>query len=415
MGNIMDIPFEDPENIEDPAIREILGEYKKAVEAKDFVGQGESLLHLGTLYAIREQFATAIKYYNQALEIQEDCGDEQGQSKALSNIGLAKADLGNFQDAIKYHLKALTISRRTNNRVAETNHLINLAETYEYLKQYNKALDCLEEVQTLYQTMNVPHLLRKAKLNWDRLKTLQKEKQNIENNKRSTATHRLITGQLQLEANTNDDKPANELSEKAKTKASNLTTVHRLPNEALKTIQSIQRATNEMKESQKIQNEDEEPEADITSDIPELDDEILFGESEEGEFGVDTEPAEAPAELNIANSEDTSEFTPHDPDTEERAALMDNPKLSSNVRLNFVRQAIKDIQYEMSIAEAISDQAKKGDLLMRLAALYLKLHQYDNAINHYEQAIVLFGVLGKNYFREEAERGILEAREQKWS
>ena len=418
----MDIPFDDPEHIEDPAIREILGQYKKAMEAGDVIGQGESLLHLGTLYAIREQFLKAIKYYKQALAVQKTSGDVHGQSKALSNIGLAHADLGHYNKAIRYHLHALDISRQHDDAVAETSHLTNLAETHELLEQYDEAIACLKDVQLIYQDMDVPHLLRKTQLNLERLQKLQKEYHQAETipNKRSTTPVPKILSNLQLETSTGEfpriQTQADDQEEEMR--ASDTMTVQKLPNEALNTLQDAFRASQEVKEIP--QNPDDLAEADPTAIIPHIDDEVLFDEAEEGEFGVDTEPAESPPiHINDENVEDTGEIEPinfdYEEEEDETEDIMDNPNFSTKIRLNFVRQAIKDIQYELSIAEAIGDMGKKGDYLMRLATLYMKLHQYDNAIQHYEQAIVLFGVLGKNYFREEAERGILEARQQKWS
>lgn len=419
------IPFDDPENIEDPAIREILGQYKKAADADDFIGQGESLLHLGTLYAIREQFVTAIKYYKQALAIQKEVEDAQGQSKSLSNIGLAHADLGHYNKAIKFHLRALEISREHNNQVAASNHLTNLAETYELLEQYEQAIQCLAQVQKLYQVMDVPHLLRKARLNLERLQKLQEEHQQANNipNKYSTATLPNINGNLQLETSTTEFQRVQseeDEQEKQDTRTANTVSMNKLPNDALQDIQDAVKASQEMRETQNPDDSREDlAAAEPTAIIPNIDDEVLFEELEEGEFGVDAEPATGQAlPINTENVEDTSKIEPismdidDEDDTED---MMDNPDLSTNTKLNFIRETIKDLQYQLSIAEAIGDMGKKGDFLIRLATLYMKLHQYDNAIHHYEQAIVLFGVLGKSYFREEAERGILEAREQKWS
>jgi tetratricopeptide (TPR) repeat protein len=444
----MDFPNQNSENMDDPAIREILGQYELALEAEDFVAQGASLLHLGTLYAIRGQYTTAIEYYNQAIVIQRDIGDDHGLSKSLSNIGLAYADLGEYHKSIKYHLQALSISRQLGNRVAESNHLNNLAETYELLGHYDKAIAYLEQVQDLYRSMAVPHLMKKAQQHWKRLQDLQEQSPSIlKNSHQPTIINKLQTERISSETPAIID-PENEASHHTDSSADKLQVVKnimdKLPNPALEVVKGLMKAedTAEMRgdrDKQQIINPRFEgmEEAESMTLFPSVEEEPRLFEDEAGEFGLDTEPVEAESttlfpsveeeprlfedeagefdlDTEPAEAESTTLFpsvdgTPDDSDNREK-----DPTRPSVLNEEDIREAIDNNKYELSIAEAIEALSKKGDYLMRLGTLHMKLHQYDNAIAYYEQAQVLFGTLGQTYFREEAERGILEARQQKW-
>lgn len=399
----MDKPKQNSENTNDPAITEILTQYDEAVASDNFIAQGESLLHLGTLYAIRSQYATAIEYYSQALSIQRDINDEQGQSKSLSNMGLAYADLGNYHKAIKHHLKALNISQGLNDRVTQSNHLNNLAETYELLENYDKAIAYLDQVQDLYQTMAVPHLLKKAQQYMDKLRqiklesTLAQQQDPIESsrqptvikalhNKRASSETQAITGET---LNDSDDEPQIVKD-----------IMNKLPNPALRVVE-------ELTKSDKVKRR--------TSDntIKEALNELILSAQVEN-----LEPLEAEDTAIFSSVEDDETFEAEDTAITASVEEEEDKLITESEHPNQedkIRESIVENTYELSIAEAIGELSKKGDYLMRLGALYMRLKQYDDAIVHYEEAMVLFEGLGQDYFREEAERGITEAQEKKQS
>jgi tetratricopeptide (TPR) repeat protein len=364
----MDKPKQDLENSADLAIEEISARYEAALESDDFTAQGEALLHLGTLYAIRAEYDSAIENYSHALSIQKDISDKSGQSRSLSNMGLAYSDIGDYAKAIQYHSQALSISRDLDDFVAESNHLNNLAETYEFLEDYDKAISYLEQVRELYSSMAVPYLLKKTE---NTLEALRQAK--IEAN---------IAQQDDMPTNTRQPTVIKALHDK---RASSETQAIRdkLPNSALQVVEELMKTDDTIQ-----QTVDEAFEAEDTTIIPAVDDLNL------GDDG-DTEKIKVFDEFNNQDEE--------------------NMMLKHSAEEDIIRKTIDENEYLLNIAEAIHDLPKTGDYLMRLGALYLKLNQYDEAIEHYEKAMVLFGSLEQTYFREEAERGVMEAQQKKSS
>jgi tetratricopeptide (TPR) repeat protein len=107
--------------------------------------EGIFLGNLGIAYAELGQVERALEYYQQALEISRETGDQSGESRDLGNLGIAYRHLGQLERAIGYHEQALEIAREIGDRNGEGGHLGNLGTAYRHLGQVGLAIEYYEQ------------------------------------------------------------------------------------------------------------------------------------------------------------------------------------------------------------------------------------------------------------------------------
>ncbi|HBL58690.1 MAG TPA: hypothetical protein DDZ80_09285, partial [Cyanobacteria bacterium UBA8803] len=74
-----------------------------AWEIGDRKGEGISLRNLGNACHAQGNYAQAIKYHQQSLDLAQLIGDRNDEGSALGNLGNAYHSLGNYAQAIEYH------------------------------------------------------------------------------------------------------------------------------------------------------------------------------------------------------------------------------------------------------------------------------------------------------------------------
>ncbi len=79
------------------------------------------------------------------MEIREEEGDKKEIGTALNNIGLVYYKMNDLEHALDYYNRALTTKREANDNEGLDQILINLAFTYSYLKEYDKAIEFVHE------------------------------------------------------------------------------------------------------------------------------------------------------------------------------------------------------------------------------------------------------------------------------
>ncbi|MHC5918259.1 MAG: tetratricopeptide repeat protein, partial [Nostoc sp.] len=79
-------------------------------------GEGKALGSLGNAYLDLGNYAKAIEYEQQHLEIAREIKDCQSEGAALGNLGNAYLDLGNYAKAIEYEQQWLAIAREIKDR-----------------------------------------------------------------------------------------------------------------------------------------------------------------------------------------------------------------------------------------------------------------------------------------------------------
>jgi len=119
----------------------------KKVKDKDerLLGRSAALGGIGLIYSDLGKPDEALKYLEEALEIDRRIGYEQGIASSLNNIGLIYSDLGKPDEALKYHKEALEIDRRIGYEQGIARDLGNIGLIYSDLGKPDEALKYLEE------------------------------------------------------------------------------------------------------------------------------------------------------------------------------------------------------------------------------------------------------------------------------
>jgi len=129
-----------------------LGESRKAIEfyeqalaiskeIGDQQGEGAVPGNLGNAYRDLGETRKAIEYFEQILKLHREIGDRWNEGKDLNNLGIAYADLGEFRKAIEYYEQDLAIAREIGDRRGEGAVLGNLGIAYSHLGETRKAIE----------------------------------------------------------------------------------------------------------------------------------------------------------------------------------------------------------------------------------------------------------------------------------
>ncbi|XZN92604.1 MAG: CHAT domain-containing protein [Microcoleus sp.] len=108
---------------------------------------------MGIAYDSLGQFARAIEFYQQLLEISREIGDRTGEAASLGNLGISYRSLGQYQGAIEFYEQSLEISRELGNRQGEAISLRNLGNAYQSLGQLHKAIEFYEQSLEISQAI----------------------------------------------------------------------------------------------------------------------------------------------------------------------------------------------------------------------------------------------------------------------
>lgn len=100
-----------------------------------------TLNNIGEVYADMKDYRRAQEYFSKSLEIKEAIKDRMGTAFTLINIGRSQRNLGQYNAAIQTLLRALRIAGEINIKNEIRNTYKELAETFEALKNYPKALE----------------------------------------------------------------------------------------------------------------------------------------------------------------------------------------------------------------------------------------------------------------------------------
>ncbi|HEY9848581.1 MAG TPA: CHAT domain-containing protein [Leptolyngbyaceae cyanobacterium] len=155
-GNVLSIEISCQEVVENPqqkleACRKFLALHRKL---NDKVGEGITLNNIGLIYREFGYYREALKFYQQALEIQKNGNNRGGEAATFNNIGLAYHELGEYPQALTFYQQALAIHKEVGNRVSEARTLNNLAELYRQLGQYSESLEFYQQALAIVNSTN---------------------------------------------------------------------------------------------------------------------------------------------------------------------------------------------------------------------------------------------------------------------
>ena len=115
-------------------------------------GLGQNYLAMGIFFNNQSNYLKAIESYHQALRLHESIGWKPDQVAALANIGTCYGTgLNQHQKGLDYDMKGLDLLKPLNNKSYVAQMYFKMSEHYSGLKQYNKAIECLN--QTLNYTI----------------------------------------------------------------------------------------------------------------------------------------------------------------------------------------------------------------------------------------------------------------------
>jgi CHAT domain-containing protein/Flp pilus assembly protein TadD len=139
-----------------------LGDYAQAIDFHqqqleiarqigDRQGEAAALGNLGNAYGSLGDYELAIDFHQQSLEIFRQIGDRQGEAGSLNNLGNAYDALGDYELAIDFHQQSLEIFRQIGDRQGEANALGNLGNAYWSLGDYERAIDFHQQALEIFR------------------------------------------------------------------------------------------------------------------------------------------------------------------------------------------------------------------------------------------------------------------------
>jgi class 3 adenylate cyclase/tetratricopeptide (TPR) repeat protein len=107
-----------------------------SIRLEDRGQQAENLNLLGVLHWASGRYAESERYFNQALEVFREIGDERRGMPLLNNLGVIAESRGDLESALEKYQGALSIARQIGNRDGEMVYLGNLGGVRVRLEDY---------------------------------------------------------------------------------------------------------------------------------------------------------------------------------------------------------------------------------------------------------------------------------------
>lgn len=137
-------------------LRTALRKYEEALQiqrdANDERGQAITLYDIGVAHQLLTNLRQAIPFYERSLPLWRRVGDSNAEAATLSNLGLAFDDLGDAQKAIDVFDRAVALFRTAGDKKEEANTLNNIGRLYAKQSQYSKALDYLNRALPVFRS-----------------------------------------------------------------------------------------------------------------------------------------------------------------------------------------------------------------------------------------------------------------------
>ncbi|CAH3175968.1 unnamed protein product [Porites evermanni] len=123
--------------------------YEKAlsimIEAGNNRGVGACYGNLGTVFFSVGQYTKAEEYLQKALVIRKEIGDKEGEAADYGNLGTVFRSVGQYTKAEEYLQKALVIRKEIGDKKGEASAYGNLGTVFQFVGQYIKAEEYLQK------------------------------------------------------------------------------------------------------------------------------------------------------------------------------------------------------------------------------------------------------------------------------
>ena len=133
-----------------------LGEYNRAYDiyrgSEPSTGLADTIGNIGGWHLLHGEYAEGLKYYEQALEVDEKLKSKPKTAVDLENIGLALTGLGRYEEALKALDRGISLAHdagikkeEADCRRAKASALLTLGRYNDALEQYNLAVQVYQQ------------------------------------------------------------------------------------------------------------------------------------------------------------------------------------------------------------------------------------------------------------------------------
>jgi tetratricopeptide (TPR) repeat protein len=137
--------------------------YLKAVDIDIASGNDRTAAHinilgnLGFMYDVLDQKLIAMSFYEKALKIARETGNQEEIAANLANIGQIKTIQGYYEEALVFMEEAMAIDKQAGDEAIIATDLNTIGRIYESWGMYPKAIEYLEQALEIDKRLNMEH------------------------------------------------------------------------------------------------------------------------------------------------------------------------------------------------------------------------------------------------------------------
>ncbi|OAV44062.1 helix-turn-helix transcriptional regulator [Lewinella sp. 4G2] len=130
-------------------------DYAAKSGSKSRSGRAATLNSLGSLYLNQQDYETAVKYYEESLDLHNLLGSQRGIAANLNNLSKVYTEWGKFAVAIDYLDRSLALKRKANDLEGITNSLKNYGDVYFKSNQLDSATAYYTQARVLQDSLGL--------------------------------------------------------------------------------------------------------------------------------------------------------------------------------------------------------------------------------------------------------------------
>ncbi|KAA3600981.1 MAG: tetratricopeptide repeat protein [Calditrichaeota bacterium] len=141
----------------DTSLEYLFDALKFLENSEDRIAYAKALSYIGISYYGKEE-EKCLEFYQKALEIFEEEGEEDGVISQSANIGIAYLSLENFKLALKFLRKPLSYYRKKNSKYQLAICLLNIGNCQIYLDKLDESIETFLEALDLAEELDSKNL-----------------------------------------------------------------------------------------------------------------------------------------------------------------------------------------------------------------------------------------------------------------
>ncbi len=131
--------------------------------------------NIGVIYFGREDYEMSLKFYNKALEINEDAENHSGIAAATNNIGLVETRLENYDIALDSYHRSAEINKKYHRRHHLANNYNNFGELFILTRDFDQSEKYLDHALDIALELNAREVIKENYLFRAELLSLQED------------------------------------------------------------------------------------------------------------------------------------------------------------------------------------------------------------------------------------------------